>query len=39
MKFNEAQEQAIRHIDGPCLVLAGPGSGQTADKTTYKHNE
>lgn len=38
MKFNEAQEQAIRHIDGPCLVLAGPGSGKTAvitDRTRY----
>ncbi len=38
MKFNDAQEQAIRHIDGPCLVLAGPGSGKTAvitDRTRY----
>lgn len=29
MAFNEAQKTAIRHIDGPALVLAGPGSGKT----------
>lgn len=29
MKFNKAQEQAVSHRDGPCLVLAGPGSGKT----------
>ena len=29
MGFNEAQAQAIQHADGPCLVLAGPGSGKT----------
>ena len=29
MGFNEAQTQAIQHTDGPCLVLAGPGSGET----------
>lgn len=29
MRFNEAQAQAIQHTDGPCLVLAGPGSGKT----------
>ena len=28
--LNDAQNQAITHIDGPCLVLAGPGSGKTA---------
>lgn len=29
MGFNEAQAQAIQHTDGPCFVLAGPGSGKT----------
>ena len=29
MGFNEAQAEAIQHGDGPCLVLAGPGSGKT----------
>lgn len=29
MGFSEAQTQAIQHTDGPCLVLAGPGSGKT----------
>ena len=29
MGFNEAQAQAIQHTDGPCLVLASPGSGKT----------
>ena len=29
MSFNEAQKKAISHKEGPCLVLAGPGSGKT----------
>jgi DNA helicase-2/ATP-dependent DNA helicase PcrA len=27
--LNEAQCQAVRHVDGPMQVLAGPGSGKT----------
>lgn len=29
MDFNEAQINAVRHGDGPMLLLAGPGSGKT----------
>ncbi len=29
MQMNQAQQQAVRHKDGPMLVLAGPGSGKT----------
>lgn len=28
-KLNENQLNAVNHIDGPCMVLAGPGSGKT----------
>ena len=30
MQFNEAQIQAIQHNKGPCMVIAGPGSGKTS---------
>jgi DNA helicase-2/ATP-dependent DNA helicase PcrA len=29
MHMNQAQQQAVLHLDGPMLVLAGPGSGKT----------
>ena len=29
MKFNQNQVNGIEHFEGPCQVLAGPGSGKT----------
>src|ERR1044072_4087163 len=27
--LTEAQQEAVQHVDGPMLILAGPGSGKT----------
>ena len=29
MKLNRGQDEAIKHGNGPCMVLAPPGSGKT----------
>ena len=30
MNYSTEQREAIRHREGPCMVIAGPGSGKTA---------
>ena len=38
MKLNRGQDEAIKHWNGPCMVLAPPGSGKTlivTERTRY----
>ena len=37
-QFNEAQNNAVNHLSGPCLVIAGPGSGKTLTITHRTKN-
>ena len=32
--FNEAQKEAVLHINGPLMIVAGAGSGKTKVLTT-----
>ena len=44
MPLNENQRKAVEYLDGPLLVLAGPGTGKTqllSEKVAYilKHTD
>ena len=42
MKLNRGQDEAIKHGNGPCMVLAPPGSGKTlivTERTRYLNEE
>ena len=38
MRFNQNQVNGIEHFEGPCQVLAGPGSGKTLTIVNRIHN-
>ena len=34
--LNEAQTEAVTHLDGPLLIVAGAGSGKTGCDRDYR---
>ena len=35
--LNKAQKEAVMHLDGPLLIVAGAGSGKTKALTMKEH--